>query len=230
MPTRFSATASAIRYRAAVVAEALMECVYAAGGEPLGVFPGPESASPDEIAGRISWADGVLLPGGGDLAPHWSGQGTHPALYDVDLRQDAFDLGLARLLLASTTPLLAICRGAQVVNVALGGDLVQDMEQTVGHHRHRRHQVAAVGGSVLADLTAPELAVSCYHHQCLGRLGNGLVITGTAADGVVEAVELSGRPAWFLGTQWHPEDTALDDPVQLALFAGFIAAAAAPRS
>jgi putative glutamine amidotransferase len=192
-----------------------MECVYEAGGEPLAVHPGPEHDSDEVIAARLRWADGVLLPGGGDLAPHWSGQAPHPSLYDVDVRQDAFDLGVARVVLARDLPLLAICRGLHVINVVLGGDLVQDMAGT--HHRHRRHEVALAGG--------PRLVVSCYHHQCLGRLGDGLRVIGWAEDGVVEAVELPGRAGWFVGTQWHPEDTALTDPAQLSLFEAFVEAA-----
>lgn len=215
VPARFSASASALRYRAEVVPAALMECVYAAGGEPLAMHPGPEHDADDVIAARLSWADGVLLPGGGDLAPHWSGQAPHPSLYDVDLRQDAFDLGVARVALARDLPLLAVCRGLHVVNIVLGGDLVQDMAET--HHRHRRHEVALASG--------PRLAVSCYHHQCLGRLGEGLRVVGRAEDGVIEAVDLPGRAGWFFGTQWHPEDTALTDPAQLRLFEAFVTAA-----
>lgn len=228
VPARFSATASALRYRAEVVPAALMECVYEAGGEPLAVHPGPEHDSDEVIAARLRWADGVLLPGGGDLAPHWSGQAPHPSLYDVDVRQDAFDLGVARVVLACDLPLLAVCRGLHVVNVVLGGDLVQDMAET--HHRHRRHEVALAAGSAMAAVAGPRLVVSCYHHQSLGRLGDGLRVVGHAEDGVVEAVELPGRAGWFVGTQWHPEDTALADPAQLGLFEALIDAARIRRT
>jgi putative glutamine amidotransferase len=229
IPARFSESASALRYRAEVVAAALAESVYAAGGEPLVVHPGPEDDPDVVIAERLRWADGVLLPGGGDLSPHWAGQSAHPSLYDVDVRQDAFDLGIARVVLASDLPLLAICRGLQVVNVVLGGDVVQDMDESVGHHRHRRHHLELDTGSATAAIVGGRLEVSCYHHQCLGRLGDGLRVVGVAEDGVVEAVELPGRAGWFAGTQWHPEDTALTDPAQLRLFEAFVDAARVRR-
>jgi putative glutamine amidotransferase len=216
IPARFSASASALRYRAEVVAAAVMECVYAAGGEPLAVHPGPEGDSDEAIAARLHWADGVLLPGGGDLSPHWSGQAPHPSLYDVDVRQDAFDLGVARVVLAGDLPLLAVCRGLHAVNVVLGGDLVQDMGET--NHFHRRHEVT---------LDGRRLDVSCYHHQCVGRLGEGLRAVGHAADGVIEAVDLPGRAAWFFGTQWHPEDTGQADP---GLFEALVSAAVRPAA
>ncbi|SED02741.1 putative glutamine amidotransferase [Amycolatopsis tolypomycina] len=217
VPARFSASASALRYRAEVGARALLEAVYAAGGEPLLMHP----ADPGEVPSRLSIADGVLLPGGGDLHPSWAGQGSHPAEYDVDVDQDAFDLAVASWALKAGRPLLAVCRGAQVVNVALGGDVVQDLPG----HRHRVHLAKTAPGTLLASLTGDALEVSCFHHQGLGRLGAGLEVVAEAADGVPEAVELPSARGWFLGLQWHPEDTAATDPAQAALFAAFVAAA-----
>ena len=95
----------------------------------------------DAARERIWFADGVLLPGGGDVAARWSGQQPHPTQYGVDEEQDAFDLAVARVALSDHLPLLAICRGTQIVNVALGGDLVQDMDDTVGNHRNRVHDL-----------------------------------------------------------------------------------------
>lgn len=220
VPARFSATTSALRYSAEVAAAALMEAIFAAGGEPLVVHPGPQDANDDdEIGARLTWADGVVLPGGGDLAAEWSGQQPHPSLCDVDPRQDAFDLGIARVTLAHAVPLLAICRGLQVVNVARGGTVVQDMEETVGHHRHRRHRVAVADDKRLhTAIRGRTVDVSCYHHQCIDRLGDGLVVIAEADDGVIEAVRLDGHDGWFLGVQWHPEDTCASDPTQAALF------------
>ncbi|MGW3967627.1 gamma-glutamyl-gamma-aminobutyrate hydrolase family protein [Amycolatopsis sp. NPDC005003] len=217
VPARFSASASALRYRAEAGARALLEAVYAAGGEPLLMHP----ADPAEAASRLSIADGVLLPGGGDLHPSWAGQAAHPAEYDVDLDQDAFDLAVASWALEAGLPLLAICRGAQVVNVALGGDVVQDLPG----HRHQVHLAKVAPGTLLASLAGDALEVSCYHHQGLGRLGAGLTVVAEAADGVPEAIELPSARGWFLGLQWHPEDTATTDPTQAALFAAFVAAA-----
>lgn len=229
IPARFSASAAALRYRAEVAARALVEAVYRAGGEPLLMHPHAPGGRADdaEVRARLGCADALLLPGGGDVDPGWCGRPAHPDQYDVDLEQDAFDLAAARAAFADGLPLLAVCRGAQVVNVALGGDLVQDMAAGGGEHRGRAHKVAAASGSWLAALCGPSVAVSCYHHQCLGRLGDGLVATARADDGVIEAVELPGRSAWFLGVQWHPEDTAAADAAQQGVFEDFVAAARA---
>jgi len=126
VPARFSATTSALRYAAEVNARALIEPVWRAGGEPAGIHPADPAET--DVAERLARFDGVLLPGGGDLAPHRYGAAdTHAAVYDVDDLQDAFDLEVARRALDLGIPLLAICRGLQTVNVALGGTLEQDM-------------------------------------------------------------------------------------------------------
>lgn len=232
IPARFSASASALRYRADVAATKLVHAVYEAGGEPLVLHPvvppGVARAALDELVrDRIGVADGVLLPGGGDLAAQWAGQRPHPAEYDVDLEQDAFDLALARVALADEVPLLAVCRGLQAVNVVRGGTLVQDMTESLGgDHRHLVHDVKIEGGSPLGAIVAGEqLSISCYHHQGIERLGTGLHPVAHAADGTTEAVVIEGHPAWFLGVQWHPEDTADTDPDQFAIFRALITAA-----
>jgi len=231
VPARFSASASALRYRADVAATKLVHAVYEAGGEPLVLHPvvPPRigAAVLDELVrGRIGIADGVLLPGGGDLAAHWAGQRSHPTEYDVDPHQDAFDLALARVALADAIPLLAVCRGLQAVNVVRGGTLVQDMTETLGaDHRHLVHDVKIETGSPLDDVVAAEqLTVSCYHHQGIGRLGTGLRAVAHAADGTAEATALEDHPGWFLGVQWHPEDTADTDPGQAAIFHALVTA------
>jgi putative glutamine amidotransferase len=182
----------------------------------------------DEVRERLWFADGVLLPGGGDLAAHWSGQEPHPSLYDVDEEQDAFDLAVARHALASGLPMLAVCRGNQVVNVALGGDLVQDLGERV--HRHVVQEIAVDPGTALARLVGTSPTISCYHHQGIGRLGAGLRAVAHAPDGVIEAVELENSSGWYLGVQWHPEDTAAHDPVQAGLFGELVAQASALAS
>lgn len=223
IPARFSASASALRHGAEVAPRALVEAVFAAGGEPLLAHPHAPGAEADldDVRERLSIADAVLLPGGGDLDPSWSGQAPHPAQYDVDLEQDAFDLAVARVALDSGLPLLAVCRGAQVVNVLLGGTTRQDMAP---HHRHHVHEVDVAPGSRLAAIAGPVLTASCYHHQAAARLGRGLAPTARAADATVEALELPGRPGWFLATQFHPED----HPAQTPLFTSFLAAARRP--
>ncbi len=234
MPSRFSHSASALRHRAMVGSRNLVAAVYAAGGEPLLVHPvAPDGVvSDDEVAARLRWADGVLLPGGGDLAARWSGQPDHPTLYDVDVEQDAFDLAAARVALAAGVPVLAVCRGTQVVNVARGGTLVQDMDEhdgEISHHRNHVHHITVDHGTLAGSIVGESVEVSCYHHQCLAELGAGLVVTARSEEGVVEAVELPEATGWFLGIQWHPEDTWETDPQQLAVLRAFVDACRAGR-
>ncbi|MEU9627355.1 gamma-glutamyl-gamma-aminobutyrate hydrolase family protein [Streptomyces luteogriseus] len=222
VPARFSATTSALRYAAEVNARALIEAVWRAGGEPAGIHPADTGA-----ADRLARFDGVLLPGGGDLAPsRYGAADTHETVYDVDPLQDTFDLDAARHALESGMPLLAVCRGLQVVNVALGGTLEQDMGGPEREHRHLVHPVTLEPGSLVARAAGVEKAdASCYHHQRVDRLGAGLCVTARAADGTIEALELPGAAGWFAAVQWHPEDTAHEDPAQQGLFDALVRAA-----
>jgi putative glutamine amidotransferase len=144
----------------------------------------------------------------------------------VDEEQDAFDLAVARVALADCLPLLAICRGTQIVNVALGGDLVQDMDDTVGNHRNHVHDLDVDETSPLGEIVGRRTSISCSHHQCIATLGAGLIPAAYSADGVIEAVTLQDHAGWYLGVQWHPEDSAATDPVQAEVFRHFVAAAA----
>ncbi|MFI0423919.1 gamma-glutamyl-gamma-aminobutyrate hydrolase family protein [Spongiactinospora sp. 9N601] len=229
VPARFSASASALRYAAEVSARALVEAVWRAGGEPATLHPHAPGglADPGEVAARMARFDGLLLPGGGDVAPHRYGAADrHEDVYDVDDEQDGFDLALARYALEAGMPALAVCRGMQVVNVALGGTLHQDMGGPGLEHRHVVHPVALRPGSLLGRVTGvPKLDASCYHHQRVDRLGDGLTATAHAADGTVEGAEGTALPGWFAAVQWHPEDTAARDPAQQALFDGLVRAA-----
>ncbi len=225
IPGRFSASASALRYQALVTARALSESVLRAGGEPVTVHPWcPEGGiSPQEAGRRLAFADAVLLPGGGDIAP---GRYGHAAasdeVYDVDDVQDDFDLAVARWALRAGTPLLALCRGMQVVNVACRGTLEQHMPAP---HRPVLHEVEVAAGSALEKVVGRTVAASCYHHQRIDQLGTGLRPVAWAGDDGIEAVEHTQAAGWFLGVQWHPEDTAVTDPAQHALFAALVSAA-----
>ncbi|MFJ8820795.1 gamma-glutamyl-gamma-aminobutyrate hydrolase family protein [Streptomyces sp. NPDC102467] len=229
IPARFSAVTSGLPDAAEVNARALIEAVWRAGGEPATVHPHAPggTAGPDDVRARLARFDAVLLPGGGDIAPHRYGVGhTHRTVYDVDDEQDAFDLETARQALAGGVPLLAICRGLQVVNTALGGTLHQDMDGSEQGHRHVRQAVSFAPGSALSRITRTDKAeASCYHHQHVDRPGEGLRVTARAADGTVEAVERTRDGGWFLAVQWHPEDTAHEDPVQQRLFGALVRAA-----
>lgn len=219
LPGRFSASASALRYRAVVNARALLEAAFAAGGEPVTMLPGPAA----EVAGRLRWADAVLLPGGGDVSPARYGQPVQvEQVADVDDLQDEFDLAVARWALETGVPLLAVCRGMQVVNVALGGTLQQHLAQP---HLHLDHEVRVVPGTRAADVLGERVHVSCYHHQGLDRVAADLRPAARGAGGSVEAVVAPAAPGWFLGVQWHPEDTAAHDPQNAALFDALVGAA-----
>jgi putative glutamine amidotransferase len=218
VPARFAAHTSALRYRAEVAARALVEAVYRAGGEPWVMHPDAAEAER-----RLARADALLLPGGGDLAPRrYGATAVHDTVYDIDDEQDAFDVAAARYAVAAGLPTLAVCRGLQVVNVALGGTLRQHMDRA---HRHLVHPLALAPGSALAAARASggggvgKVDASCYHHQCVDRVGGGLVPVAWAADGTIEAMELSVPGGWFVAVQWHPEDT----PDQW-LFDAFVAA------
>ena len=227
IPARFSKDASALRYRAEVAAAKLLQAVWDAGGEPLVVHPTAPEPDIDELADRFWMADAILLPGGGDMSPRWYGQDPPSTLDGVDEDQDAFDLAMARWAISKDIPLLAICRGNQVVNVALGGSLVQDMTETTGRaHRGKVHDVQLADGSPLREVVSDDrITISCSHHQCIDRLGGNLLPAAYAADGTIEAVTLTGHEGWFLGVQWHLEDFADTDPLQQGIFQAFIAAA-----
>jgi putative glutamine amidotransferase len=227
IPARFSANASALRYRAEVAAAQLLEAVWDAGGEPLVVHPPARESSIDALAERFWMADGIVLPGGGDVSPRWYGQRPDPSLYGVDETQDSFDLALARWAIQDKIPLLAVCRGTHVVNVALGGTLVQNMTEEVGHdHRKFVHDIELDADSPLRGLVVEDqITISCSHHQCIAELGDKLVAAAHAADGTIEAVALTGHEGWYLGVQWHLEDFADTDPIHAGIFRAFLEAA-----
>lgn len=223
IPARFSATASALRYRATVTAQALAEAVFAAGGEPLTVLPNAE-----DPARRFSFADAILLPGGGDLAPSTYGQLSDSSeLYDVDAAQDLADLALARWACSTDQPLLAVCRGMQVLNVALGGTLEQHMASP---HRHTIRRISIDQSSQTAAWFGNrDVEISCFHHQRVSTLAAPLRVVARAADGTVEALEFKDRRAFGFAVQWHPEDNYLDDADNESIFAALVDAAAAHR-
>jgi putative glutamine amidotransferase len=163
---------------------------------------------------------GVLLTGGGDVDPVFYGEERHESVEDAEPGRDEFEIDLARRAMAADVPLLAICRGSQVLNVAAGGSLVQDIPSSVETQvRHRVpepknadcHDISIVRGSRLASALGETVAASCScrvnsrHHQSVGRLGAGLVASATAGDGVIEAIEAPAA-AFCLGVQWHPEN------------------------
>lgn len=163
---------------------------------------------------QLSEVDALCLPGGGDVHAMFYGEPLSPLALEVDLRRDEHEIALAREATGIGLPLLGICRGHQVLNVALGGSLCQDLAREWGApttaHRNERwapdrfHAVDLTPGSRAAEAVGSCVAtVNSHHHQAVARLAPGLTITATAEDGVVEAIEAPGRPT--LGVQWHPE-------------------------
>ncbi|MFJ6570398.1 gamma-glutamyl-gamma-aminobutyrate hydrolase family protein [Streptomyces sp. NPDC091292] len=175
--------------------------VQAAGG--LAALLPPDD--PAAAAATVARLDGVVIAGGPDVEPVRYGAAPEPRTGPPARDRDAWELALIDAALASGTPLLGICRGMQLLNVALGGTLVQHLD---GHVEDTgvfgTHPVTPVASTRYGDLVPSESAVPTYHHQAVDRLGSGLVASAHARDGTVEAVELPGAH-WVLGVQWHPE-------------------------
>jgi gamma-glutamyl-gamma-aminobutyrate hydrolase PuuD len=218
---------------AAVLPQSYYELVGAAGGRPLLLPPlktaatGPGFGAAEVIAAL----DGLVLTGGGDVDPAAYGETAEPQVGGVDPVRDGSERALLAAALAVDMPVLAICRGLQILNIACGGTLHQHLPDVVGHDAHR--QAPSVFGEVKVT-TTPDSATSaifgasatvlCSHHQSIDRLGAGLTPTAFADDGVIEAVELSGPP-FVLGVQWHPEEGGDPRP-----FAALVAAARASHA
>ncbi|WP_406166806.1 gamma-glutamyl-gamma-aminobutyrate hydrolase family protein [Streptomyces sp. NBC_00996] len=160
---------------------------------------------PARAAATVARLDGVVVAGGPDVDPARYDAERSPRTGAPAPARDAWELALIQAALASRTPLLGICRGMQLLNVALGGTLVQHIDghvKDVGVFGH--HEVSPVAGSLYAGVVPESCAVPTYHHQAVDCLGEGLVASAHAGDGTVEAIELPGS-AWVLGVQWHPE-------------------------
>ena len=216
---RFAESTSATRYAAIVTARRLAEVVWAAGGEPLTMLP-VAGSDWDE---RLEGIDGVLMPGGADINPARYGQSIESdEVYDVDDVQDEVDIDLVRFVFAKGIPVLTVCRGTQIANVALGGSLIQHMDVP---HRHVVNPVTVTAHAEQLGLSAEPVNASCYHHQAIDRLGHGVTPIAIAHDGVVEAVAYDSA-GWAFGVQWHPEDNWDTEPANLAIVTAFVTAAA----
>lgn len=190
------------------------DAVQRSGGLPVLV---PPTLDPDRIRATIDRCDAMVLLGGGDIDPSRYGRTETARLYAVDPTQDDFEMIALRRALERDIPVLAICRGHQLLNVTLGGTLIQHIDHA-DHHRDAIHHVDVVPDSRIATAmgtTGP--AVHCFHHQALDQVASALRVVAVHGDGTIEAVEHT-TATWVVGVQWHPEDSAAQDRTQQGLF------------
>lgn len=205
-----------------------VDAVRRAGGLPLLIPPGEP-----RWRETLRVVDGLILTGGGDIDPQLYGGSGHPTIYNLDHERDESELALAREVLTTGLPTLGICRGMQVINVALGGTLFEHLPEVVGetvlHRAPPRepipHSVTVTGEGRLGRIAGErEFSCASWHHQALREVAKELRVVAHAPDRTVEAVEMPAHP-WLVAVQWHPELTAAYDPVQQRLFAAFVRAA-----
>jgi gamma-glutamyl-gamma-aminobutyrate hydrolase PuuD len=209
-----------------------VDAVWRAGGFPVPVFPvGPPESEATEVLDHV---DGVVLIGGLDVQPHRYGQAPHEATMAAPDAQEEFELALLGAALARGVPTLCICRGFQLLNVALGGTLDQHITGEPGRDPHgvpnggggHSNEILLEPDSLAVTVMGPGTVVGrCHHHQAVADVAPGLRVTGRTADGTVEVLERAEPGSWLLGVQWHPEETAASDPPNQALFEHLVAAA-----
>lgn len=214
------------------LSQAYVRAISLAGGAPLMI---PITPDEEQLRSIYAGLDGILLSGGGDISPHLYGEEAHQSVWGVDEERDAVELALARWALAEGKPLLAICRGIQVMNVAAGGNLYQDIlsqiPQAMEHvyypgypRNYIAHPVRLMPDSLLARILGTNtVGVNSLHHQAARTVAPGLVKVAEAPDGVTEGLEKPDHP-FAVGVQWHPEELTDHRPMR-RLFEAFIAAA-----
>jgi putative glutamine amidotransferase len=219
---RVSAEASGVRAEAYAAGQRYFHGIARAGGTPV-MLP-PMTTLVDDLKEILSRFDAVVLHGGGDVDPKRYGQ-EHltDKLYGIVAEHDEVELAVARAAVEADLPMLAICRGMQILNVAMGGTLHQDIGG--GTHSYAHHAVELTAGSRLATAIGTQVTAGhCVHHQTIDRVADGLEVVGHSADGLIHAAEVVGS-SWAVATQWHPEDSADTDNQQQALFNALIAQA-----
>jgi gamma-glutamyl-gamma-aminobutyrate hydrolase PuuD len=197
---------------AAVLATSYVECVTSAGAQPVLLPPSNSNDPRTGAASVVDAIDALVLVGGGDIDPVRYSQPAHCATNGIDPMRDEAESFLLDAALATGVPVLAICRGMQLLNVHRGGTLVQHLPDAVGHTGHQPRigcfapvAVTTVPGSRIARILGTTATVRCSHHQAVDQLGEGLVVTARAGDGVAEAIEIPAA-RFAVGVQWHPEE------------------------
>lgn len=206
-----------------------------AGGVAVGIPALQDIHQVERVLHRL---DGLLIPGGADVDPHLYGEEILPENGSLEPDRDRLEIALARWALQHNMPILGICRGMQVLNVAAGGSLYQDIpSQTSSRLQHRQraprwyatHCIHVSAGTKLASIFASDVVrVNTFHHQAVHRLAPGFAVSARASDGIVEAIEAERHP-FALGVQWHPEAMVEHDTKQLAIFKAFVAAFSATQ-
>lgn len=211
--------------RASFLPAIYFQGVTLAGG--IAVLLPPQPADADIVNRVLDGLDGLVITGGKDIDPARYGQRRHPATDQPGPARDMWEFALLSEALNRKLPVLGICRGAQVLNVALGGTLHQHLPDVIGHSGHRFGNavfttlpVRTVPGTRLAGLVGDSAEAKCYHHQAIAELGERLIVSAWDPDGVIEAIELPGDD-FVLAVQWHPEESLED----LRLFAAIVEAA-----
>ena len=211
------------------------DAVLHAGGVPLLLAPVPNK----HVPALLDSLDGLVLSGGGDVDPSRYNGRAHEEMYGIDFGRDEFEIELVKEAAARRFPTLAICRGMQILNVALGGTLIEDIPTEIGSADHTRigkevfngHQHVRLEPSCLVSqaVSSRDLQVNSIHHQAVRTLGPGFRAVGWADDGVVEAIEHEDAAWPLLAVQWHPEYLGNDDPASRALFLALVRSASAIR-
>ena len=215
---------------------AIIQAVEEAGGLPVLI---PISINDEALRDIYERLDAVLLPGGGDVRPNIYGAEMNPLTDNIDDARDHAEIEITRWAVDDDIPVLGICRGHQVVNVALGGTLIQDVPSEIGEGVNhnitvprdtRAHEVNIDPGSRLASiLGSTTVKVNSLHHQSVEKAAPDVCVTAYSPDGVVEALEMPDKK-FVLSVQWHPEDLYRDDPAMKRLFKSFVEAAAGGAS
>jgi len=218
IPARLAESSSVTRYEAIVTARKLAELIWDAGGEPLSFLPVKDA----NWEGRLEGIQGILMPGGADVNPQFYGQDRESQeLYGINSTQDESDISLVNYALTSQLPFFTICRGTQIANVALGGTLIQHMDEP---HISKLSTIEFSNFDADLGISNSSLVVSCFHHQSIDSLAQGITPLAYADEGHIEAVRYPSD-AWAFGVQWHPEDNYNEVEGQLDIMKTFINAA-----
>ena len=229
LPGKLTTNSQGVRGDSFSTGRRYSEAVARAGGVVVQAQPiAQTTAAAHELVARF---DGVIIQGGGDIDPNRYGQKPRStAIYGISLEHDELEIAVIRAAIELDKPVLAICRGIQILNVALGGTLHQHLADVLADgesHWDKYHEINLKPNSRVAKAMksiAPKQSHS-FHHQAIDKLAPGLVVTGRAPDQTIEAVELNAKK-WIVGVQWHPEDDADTEPDQQNLFNGFVDAIA----